>query len=752
MAERQPVEHRDPERPELLLEHVLDRFRPRPLRPLLAQVALVHVTDYDAREAVEFARVSEPPAGGGRLKRVASISRIIVCPVRVRTEYPRAVREIPNVWIPLADGCRLAARVWLPVDAEDHPVPAILEYIPYRKNDWTWQRDALMHPYVAAHGYAVVRVDIRGTGESEGVLEDEYLQLEQDDALEVIAWLAGQPWCTGAVGMIGISWGGFNGLQVAARRPPALKAVITVCSTDDRYADDVHYMGGCVLAIDMLPWATQMLVWNAVPPDPAVTGDEWRERWLDRLERTPPYVEAWIEHQRRDAYWKHGSVCEDYAAIDCAVYAIGGWADGYSNAVFRLLEGLGCPRKGLIGPWAHGWPHDAFPGPSIGFLQECLRWWDHWLKGRETGVMDEPQLRVWMQDSVPPRLHYEERPGRWVAEASWPAAGVDERVLHLDEAGLVARPKGPGRVVHRSPLATGLDSGLWCPYGDAADLPTDQRFDDGVSLCFDTEPLTERLELLGFPELELGLSADRPAALLCARLCDVAPSGESTLVTRGLLNLAHRESHEHPSELVPGRVYRVRLRLGGIAYAFPPGHRLRIALSTAYWPFAWPSPGVATLTLETGAASRLRLPVRAPRPDDALLRPFEEPETSAPLEVERLADDGASRTIERDLATGESVLTYAYGGGRKRLPNGVELADTYREVFRIVEGDPLSAGVETAATIEFARDGWRTRVETASSMRSDAEVFVLVNRVEAYEGVEEVFARTWTKRIPRDLV
>jgi putative CocE/NonD family hydrolase len=626
--------------------------------------------------------------------------------MRVRTEYPRTVRELPNVWIPLADGTRLAARVWLPDDAEPDPVPAILEYIPYRKNDWTWPRDATMHPYVAGHGYACVRVDLRGSGDSEGILEDEYLPQEQDDALEVIAWIAAQPWCTGAVGMIGISWGGFNGLQVAARRPPALKAVITVCSTDDRYADDVHYMGGCVLGIDMLPWASQMLVWQGTPPDPEVSGEAWRGRWLDRLDRTPAYVEAWLSHQRRDGYWQHGSVCEDFGAIECPVYAVGGWADGYSDAVFRLLEGLRSPRKGLVGPWAHAWPHEATPGPSIGFLQECVRWWDRWLKGIDTGIMDEPMLRAWMQEPVPPRLHYDERPGRWVAEESWPPTGVESRVLHLGAGSLTAAAPPPGRLVHSSPQTTGLDSGLWCPYGDAADMPTDQRFDDGVSLCFETEPLDERLELLGFPEVELALAVDRPAALLAVRLCDVAPTGASTLVTRGLLNLTHRESHEEPSPLVPGERYVVRIALNGIAHALPAAHRLRLALSTAYWPFAWPSPDPVTLTIETGAASRLVLPVRPPRASDGDLRPFAEPEGSPPLDLRHLAEGFASRTVERDLATGASTLTYAYGNGRVVLPNGIELAERYREVFAVVEDDPLSAAVRTDASIELGRGDW----------------------------------------------
>jgi predicted acyl esterase len=264
---------------------------------------------------------------------------------------------------------------------------------------------------------------MRGNGESDGLMLDEYTEQEQDDALEVIEWLARQPWCTGAVGMIGISWGGFNGLQVAARRPPALQAVITLCSTDDRYADDIHFMGGCLLN-DNLSWASTMFAYSSRPPDPAIVGERWRELWLYRLEHTVLLVEKWLRHQRRDRQWRHGSVCEDFDAIQCPIYAVGGWADGYSNAIPRLLAGLGVPRKGLIGPWAHRYPHFATPGPQIGFLQECLRWWDRWLKGVDTAIMDEPMYRVWMEESVPPTAEYEERPGRWVAEPSWPSPNI----------------------------------------------------------------------------------------------------------------------------------------------------------------------------------------------------------------------------------------------------------------------------------------------------------------------------------------
>jgi uncharacterized protein len=678
--------------------------------------------------------------------------------MRIRSEFERPVRTIANTWITLADGTRLAARIWLPEDAEADPVPAILEYIPYRKDDGTAARDAIMHPWFAGHGYAAVRVDQRGSGDSDGVLLDEYLPQEQDDALEVLAWLAAQPWCTGRVGIIGKSWGGFNGLQIAARRPQELGAVISVCSTDDRYATDVHYMGGCLLADDMLPWASTMLAFNARPPDPAAVGERWRELWLERLEQTPPYARTWIAHQRRDAFWKHGSVCEDFEAIQVPVYMVGGWQDAYTDAVFRFLGGYGGAVKGLVGPWGHLYPQSGAPGPAIGFLQECLRFWDHCLKGVQNGVLDEPDLRVYLQDWVDPSEGpLATRPGRWVAEPSWPPLDAPPPcVLHLRGDGRLAEQAGEeAECAIAGSQLTGLHSGPWCGWGAPGDDPGDQRADDGRSLCFTSEPLGQPMEILGFPEAQLTLASDRPLALVAVRLCDVAPSGTSLLVTRGLLNLTHRDSHEFPEPLEPGRRYTVVVRLGAIAHAFPRGHRIRLAVSPTYWPFAWPSPEPVTLTLTGGAASRLQLPVRAARPEDDALPAFEEPEISPPLTTERIGSGlGQGRALSHDLATGRAELTVRteHNGAYRLVEADLEIDEMAVDTFGIVEGDPLSASVRCEWSISLARGDWRTRVETSSVLTADATSFLLTDSVDAYEDERRVFARRWSIALPRDLV
>ena len=662
----------------------------------------------------------------------------------------RPIRVIRNTWIPLSDGIRLAARIWLPVDAESNPVPAILEYLPYRKNDGTAPRDARLHPYFAAHGYAAVRVDMRGSGDSDGILRGEYLPQEQEDALEILAWIAAQPWCSGSIGMMGISWGGFNSLQVAARRPPELKAIVTVCSTDDRYADDVHYMGGCVLGSDMLNWASIMFTFNGLPPDPAVVGERWREMWFDRLKNNRPLADQWLSHQRRDDFWKQGSVIEDYSAITCAVYAVGGWVDAYTNSVPRLLEGLTAPRKGLIGPWAHLYPHEGIPGPAIGFLQECLRWWDYWLKGTENDIMDEPMLRVWLPEGVPPRTFEAQWPGRWVAEEQWPPAGIKEQIYALDDGRLVDSPLAKKALYITGAQINGLNAGEWCPFnGVGMGMPINQRIDDGLSLCFTSAPLEQPMEIMGRPEARLRVSVDQPIALLAVRLCDVAPDGASRLITWGMLNLTHRESHENPKPLTPGKIYDVTVKLNVAAYRIDRGHRWRLAVSPTYWPHAWPSPKPVELTLYTGKGGELALPVRVPGKLDESLRPFGCPEGSTRLDIEWLRPEKSSKELRYDVFSGGLQLKEHFDNGRRIYGDGLVYDSVFKNIYSIIENEPLSAKIECKRSIEISRNDWITRVDTLSVMTSDEKHFHLTSVIDAYEGVKRVATKSWSSAISR---
>ena len=674
----------------------------------------------------------------------------------VRT-FPSDVRVIENAWIPMRDGVRLAARIWLPAEAQHSPVPAVLEYMPYRKRDFTRLRDEPLHHYFAGHGYASIRLDVRGTGDSEGILRDEYLEQEQDDAVGAIDWITRQPWCNGRLGMIGLSWGGFNSLQVAARRPPALKAIITMCSTDDRYADDAHFKGGCLLN-ENLVWGSAFFALNACPPDPEIAGPAWRDQWLQRLEHNRLFPAVWMRHPRRDAYWKHGSVCEDYAAIECAVYAVGGWADGYVNAIPRLMQGLRSPKKALIGPWPHAFPHAAVPGPRIGFFQEAVRWWDYWLRGEDTGIMDEPPVRAWMESWVPPAPRHDERPGHWIAEPQWPPPDIATRRWHLNVMSLGRQPDPGDAVRIRSPQTTGLRGGDFYGFGADGDAPLDQRADDGKSLVFDSDPLEEQLDILGAPVVKLDLSVDRQVAHVMVRLNDVAPDGASGRVSYGVMNLCHRNGHEEPEALQPGRRYRVAVQLNDIAYSFAPGHTLRIAVSTAYWPMIWPAPEAVELTIHTGD-STLDLPVRPPRPEDELLPAFGAPERGPEPEQTTLEMAEPQRMVELDLTTEETVYTtFAdggdFGGAALTRIEDIDLTVGYtmRKEFRIDENYPLSARARTEQKTIFRRDDWRIRIECRTALSGDRDNFRMQASLQAWEGGELVFQRDWDERIPRDFL
>ncbi|MFK5582219.1 CocE/NonD family hydrolase [Serinicoccus sp. LYQ131] len=653
-----------------------------------------------------------------------------------------ATIEVRDLWIPMADGVRLRARVWLPTGAEGIPVPVLLEYLPYRLDDWTSVRDSERHPYYAAHGYASVRVDVRGTGSSEGLFEDEYSPVELDDGVAVVEWLARQPWSSGAVGMVGISWGGFNSLQIAERAPEALKAVVTVCSTDDRYDNDVHYVGGAVLAIDMAGWAGTMLAFASRPPRPEVVGPGWVQRWRERLQHQRPLGPVWLAHQERDGYWRHGSVSENYAGIRAAVLAVGGWADPYRDAVLRLLTRLDAPVKGIIGPWSHQYPDRGLaPGPGIDFLGETLRWWDRWLKGADTGVEAEPDLRAWVTDPGPPAPYVAEQQGRWVG-VDWPGE-VPRRELTL----------GHGRVTVRSPWATGQDAGRFFPFGNPADLPPDQRAEDGRSVCLDHPVGEVAVELLGTAVARLRLRSTHDRGHVVVRLCDVAPDGPSTLVSRGVLNLLKRDGMDRSVPLPVGEDVEVEVPLVAAGHHFRPGHRIRVALSNHYWPWVWPH-GVDDALEVDLAASSMTLPLVDPGAVPVAFGPARHARP-IPITVPDGAEDPRpARVVRHDVAAGETTIEVDPGyGGTRRYPDGLEFLESAREVYLIREGDPSSPRTESHWRIRLSNDRWAAEVQTRSVITCDADTFVLENTVRATaerDGRSEtVHEETVRDRIPR---
>ena len=672
-----------------------------------------------------------------------------------RNTAPFAFRIVEHVWIPLADGCRLSAKLWLPEGAGERPVPAILEYIPYRKGDATAARDHMNHAWFASQGYAGVRVDMRGTGNSDGLQMDEYLELEQRDAQEVITWLTRQPWCDGAVGMMGISWGGVTSLQAATFRHPALKAIVPVCASDERYYDDGCYFLGCMSG-ETIGWGAVMLGFNSRPPDPEIVGEGWRGQWLERLEQPPLFLETFLRHQRRDDYWLQGTVNGRHDRIECAVYAVGGWADCWPNTVCRLLEKLppGTPRRAMSGPWGHTYPHVGVPGPAIGFLPEILRWWDRWLKGVDNGIDREPVFHAYLSTRVPPDARHGHNPGRWVAPARWPGPDLSRRRLYLGDGCLAETPPAGGSVLTlNSPLSCGLASGEYMPWymtGPSSQLPLDQRVDDAKSVVFDGEVQDRALDILGTPFADLAFTPAASSGQIAVRLCDVWPDGASTLITYGLLNLAQREGKDAPRPMIPGRRYRVRVRLNDTGYTLAPGHRLRLAISNRYWPMAWPTPEQAALLLDP-PASRLDLPVMSGGESDPSPAPFEAPGTPPPLPMTTLAEGRQERSITHDVESGEFVFRLVKDAGRVRLHhNGIEMAGGTTERYTITDDDPLSARAEYTCEYGIGRGEWQTRTRGKVAVSASADTFFVRAELDAFEGETRVFSRNWDLAIPRD--
>jgi len=642
------------------------------------------------------------------------------------------------------DGITLSARVWMPRASATTPLPAILEILPYRKRDGTAARDATTHAQFAKHGYVCLRVDLRGAGESEGLFDDEYSEQELSDIEDTVAWIAAKPWCSGEVGIMGISWGGFNGLQVAARRPAALKAVITICSSVDRYADDIHYKGGCQLT-ENVGWAATAMSWFSMPPDPALVGEAWRDIWLERLENTPFLISDWLTHSARDNYWKHGSVCEDLAQITAPVLTIGGWRDGYRNTPAKLLEGqTSGPVKAIMGPWNHKYPHIAAPEPRMDFVAEALRWWDHWLKDLPNDVKADPDYRVYVMDGIAPKGSYEKRPGRWLGLPQWPAPQVAAQTLTLGNGTLGKADMSAPITVETHPTC-GRAFGEYFPFGfGPGELPEDQRDDDALSASFETSPLTAQMTVLGAAKVNLSVASDQPFGQMAVRLCEVAPDGASTLIALGLLNLRYRDGLETPRALEPGQVYDIALALDQAAYVVPAGHRLRLAISPSYWPFIWPERGAVTLSITQG---NLHLPVL----EDSTELEWSPPAAPPPIPpVTTTTRGGVERKSLASHGGRDTLQIYGDHGEVEFTDHGLRVASAVQEVWSIDHEDVTTARAKIEWDRSMARGDFAVSTHVTMEMHCDEEAYYVTAHLTAYEGEHCVFEREFHDCVGRD--
>jgi putative CocE/NonD family hydrolase len=662
------------------------------------------------------------------------------------------ITSFETIWIPMPDGAKLAARLWLPEIAKTKPVPAILEYIPYRRRDKTRMRDESMHPLLAEAGYASLRVDMRGTGDSDGVMLDEYDHIETQDGVDVIAWMAEQDWCDGHVGMFGKSWGAYNSFQVAAKRPPELKAIAPVMGTDDRWLEDIHFYGG-VLTNDNFWWGTIMQLYNALPPDPDIVGDEWRQKWKQRLDSMCFWPAMWLEHQTHDEMWRRGSISEHYDDINVPVYFFGGWADLFRDTPFRIAQHLKSPVKILMGPWAHLYPHEAIPSPRIDFMAELIRFWDHYLKGQDTGLMDEPRYRFYLQDSIEPSGTRTHTNGIWVEDTAWPSQKSTNHILYLNNNRLSMTAEEGEEMTICSPQTFGASGGDMCSFAIPGDMPADARIDAGGALNFVGDPIDDAMAILGQPSINVLVKADKPQGFISALLIDQAPSGTMYVISRGFANLMHRNSDTDPEPVVPGEEMKINIPLHGTGYRLAKGHRLVVQIGSTYWPMLWPSPEPVTLTLSAGR-SQLHLPLY----DASVLaeRELIEPPIQTPEGMTTVREGSMERSVKMDMTTGEQISRFYIDGGvfgpvgtRRIEETGTTISSISDRVYRIHPDDPLCAKASMKQECIFERQEWKATIKTTASMKADKTHFYLDATVTCLDGEETFHHINWQHKIAR---
>jgi putative CocE/NonD family hydrolase len=668
------------------------------------------------------------------------------------------VRFIKNLIVPMSDGTQLALDMHVPeVDHwQEASQPLLLEYLPYRKDDSPPYTG--YHHYFAQYGIIGARLDCRGTGGSEGVTRDEYSEREQQDGAETIEWLAQQPFCSGKVGMIGGSYGGFTSVQVAALQPPHLATIIPIYFTDDRYTDDCHYRGGAWRCYyDIGAYGASMIGMNAMPPYPEYSGASWAQIWEQHLEENTPYIIEWLGHQTDGPYWRPGSIRGRYQDIQCPVFMIGGWRDGYPNPPLRTFAHFKTPKRLLMGPWNHTRPDAAIPGPRIDYLHEVVRWCNYWLKGEENGVMDEPPVQVYVQSYDEPVATRTETSGYWRAEQTLEPEGFARRVYFLAEEGVLV----PEAIVPASEYdeyeykpTIGLAGGLWSggvPFG----LPTDQRVDEIDALTYTTAPLETEAEICGWPQVTLHVASTAPVMAFVARLCDVAPDGSSALVCSGVLNGTRRDSLETPEPMEAGAVYELKFKLDATAWRFCRGHRIRLSVSSADFPNLWPTPyrGTNRLYRDAVRPSCLDLPVLATRSTDNGVMPPDEIDFIPAGAVSPYAlapDERVWEVVSDVLGRRQGLRTQTSGTVRVSSQLAIE-SERLLEVWASEE-NPADVSAVGKHLRRIVRQDGVTRVDAVCSLRSTETVFHLTIQLEVRVNGMQHFQRHWTRSFARELL
>ncbi|CAF4835932.1 unnamed protein product [Rotaria sp. Silwood1] len=718
-------------------------------------------------------------------------SNVDDCDPSIRNEYPYIIEKYSSITIELEDNIKLAATIWMPKNRneelrKEEKFASILQYLPYRKSDFTSHRDEIRLKYLSGFGYVSIRVDIRGTGNSQGIFDDEYSEQEQSDGLKILKWIEKQEWSNGKVVMYGKSWGGINGLQIGYLQPNNLYGIISAYSTDDRYSDDTHYYGGCLAAQEALAWSTQMLIWLSLPPHPSYQGgiDENSHLfniWKERLNNLIPLDSYWIKHENRDEYWRSGSVCEDYSKILCPVLLIGGFADLYTDTVFRLINKLKCPKRAILGPWGHEWPDIAYPGPQIGFLLEIVQWLDYYIKGIDNDYNKKEIISIYKLNPNIDELHsiVKQRKGKWIHFNYIPFypnehlqrndyftnenQQINQKQIkyYLSFGFLTTEPISnnlfPNKISFSSPQQTGISSGNLCGLGylHHPSNPIDQREDDGRSLCFDSLPLTDDYELFGFPTVKLNISSSSQVGLICVRLCMIDQNTSSSiLIARGVLNLTHYQSHEHPKLLNINQIYNIEVTLSGVCVCLPAGCRLRLALSTSYWPIVWPSSQLATLTIHLNESSPCILTLPCLTDKYSTRDDFALPEVGQGIQLKQLRQSSSDRFRIFNEVNETIVLKINKDYGSIEYPDGLIWDERLESIYQIKENDPQSARIEILRYLKYYfkdESSIKVDIQTKSIMftQQSPSTYQIIHQLDIKNNDQPFFNKTFNLSFPR---
>jgi predicted acyl esterase len=649
--------------------------------------------------------------------------------------------EIIRDWLIMEDGVRLSATLFKPIARQvDEKFPVLFEFLPYRKDDSFYLRDYPLYSYFARRGYVMVKVDIRGTGSSEGMVPPrEYSEIEMEDAVACIRQLAQAAWSNGNVGMWGISWGGFNAIQVAMRCPPELKAILAMDATDDLYHDDIHFIDGA-FHIDQYELSIDTDLGLPRWPDYIFDEAYFRNRF-----NAYPWFLTYINQQKDGEFWHRNSLRWNYPAIQIPAYLIGGLLDGYRDSIPRILENMDVPMKAVIGPWPHAWPDNGVPGPNYEWRHEAVRWWDYWLKGKDTGIMEEPRFAVYVRDSHLPDVHMQMTPGHWRYE-EWPIQRTEWMALYPGKNHLMRLSPGESLVDRlRYVPSSGIAALYW--WGD----PTgDMRKEDAESLVYDSEKLGDSVEIIGFPRVRLRVSSDAKLAHWIVRLEDVHPDGSVSLVTGGLLNGAQRNSRLFPEYLTPGEVYELEFPLHFTTWTFRPGHRIRLAVSNALFPMIWPTPYPMTTQLFMGRdTTSLELPVipfaQRPIPNFFPPEPREERPDARPMESPGWP---YKHTVTRDLD--RSTTTVELEAEKRWEIQGRRYTAIEKVAYQTNDLNPAESNF-------FGEGGYIIQLENRIlelkflvSVVSDEENFNVKIVRQIFEEKKLIRERRWEASLPRD--